>query len=646
MTIKNNENIHQNIQTQIRSVVGWIADALRDKTKLQVEANQPVTLALMALKRNLDIQAEELGDGGQLYQALISEVALIEQGVRVAQDVAKGLNNAYKFWNPALLSGDRFGLPLMTWEDLINFRDSDRAGERDKPYVMILRANPDNHQTVETALFTYTTRAPDLKALLLEIIDSLVPDLSEAFGAIGIHEVLGAQSEFAAILNNETLRFIITESGDGKTKRLCLSEFNLGLKGISTDLFSDTYMDLLGRFAEDSGKKGGEYFTPTALVDNALKFAPIFDITKTLSDNPNSVLRLGDPTAGSNTFLLKAYEAIIHCAKSQKIKIPSIKQFAFFAQELKSTQVGLGVFNMFYHGLASRLNPTEIELQLGRRLEQGGIVSRINGNSISEYTSKIGQQSGKLDWVLANPPYGTDDYGVVYANGARNDKADKRWVTGVPTRSEGEWAFIQTIVDLLSINGRATIVLPLGVLFRDGGQNFRQWLIEKDWVEAIIATPSNQFLTTSIPVCLFLINKDKPKNAQGGVFIINASADFTKQGKYNYWNVDSSLNAWNNRSEIENYSGFVSTEKLKKNKYSLAVNRYFSPKQEKEEYNPEELNKEILALQKESQIRSQWLFGEDGLSGVIGQAQQAWIKSQTFKKKIAEDGKTGETPDE
>ena len=637
--------ISQSVQNQIRTVVWSIADTLRDKTQLQVEAYQPVTLALMALKRNFDIQKEELNAGGKYFTSLASEVPLIQAGFRDAKDVALNLNVGLGFWNPSVLKTERFGLPLMTWDDLINFKDHDKA-TREEPYVMILRADPNHHlNDPNKAIWTYTTYATDLKALVLEIIDSLVPDLKESFGSIGIHNVLGAQSEQAATLSNKILREICSGvvGEEDQTNKFGLVNFDLGLQNISVDVFSDTYMDLLGRFAEDSGKKGGEYFTPTPLVVNALKFSSMDQIARQLSNDPTYVLRLGDPTAGSNTFLIKAHEEIMHEVNTQKLRAPSDKQFAFYAQELKSTQVGLGVFNMFYHGLASRLNPTETELQVGRRPEQGGIVSRVNGNSITEYLPKIGQQAGLLDLVLANPPYGTDDYGIVHATGARDGSktGDNRWLAGVPTRSEGEWAFIQTVVDLMAPTGRATIVLPLGVLFRDGGQNLRKWLIEKDWVEAVIATPSNQFLTTSIPVCLLLLNKNKQTH-QGGVYFINASNDFTKQGKFNHWDVEKSLNAWENKEEIANYSGFVSAEKLEKNKYSLAVNRYFAPPKEKVEYNPETLNAELLGLQVQSQARSQWLFGEDGLSGVMGQAMQAWMEAQKLSSTNPDNNGEGE----
>lgn len=622
----------QDVHTQIRAMVWAIADTLRDKTQLQVEGYQPVTLALLALKRNMDIQAEALAKGGQYFDKMSSEIPLINSGLRDPKDVALAFNNLYGFWNSSLISGDKFGLPMMTWDDLVNFKDSDTAGERTTPYKIEMRSNP---------IWTYSTKAPDLKALILEIVEHLTPDLKEAFGAFGIHTVLHTNGH-SATLSNTILREICHGVGDanGNTKTSKLAEFDLSLKNVSMDVFSDTYMDLLGRFAEDSGKKGGEYFTPTPLIDKTLQFAHLETFAQKLSDDPSYIFSMGDPTAGSNTFVIRTYEIIMRIARDSSWRQPQKNQFALFTQELKTTQVGLGLVNMFYHGLASRLNLTPAEIQVGRRLDQGGGVGRGTGNTITEYTNNIGKQSNSLDFVGANPPYGTDDYGITYATTAPIEK-DKRWTAGVPTRSEGEWAFIQTIVDLLSPTGRATVILPLGVLFRDGGQNFRQWLIEKDWIEAVVSTPSNQFLTTSIPVCILVLNKNKTQSLNG-VYFINASNDFTKQGKFNHWDDGKSIAAWQTREEIPYYSGFISADKLKKNKYSLAVNRYFAPPKAKIDHNPMLLNQELLVLQQDNAARQQWLFGEDGVSGVFGQAQAAWAETQGVLKD--QDNTTGDEP--
>lgn len=600
----------------VRAAIWWVADTLRDRTNLQVESYQPVALALMALKRNFDTQSEQMRDGRKINLMLASQIPMIQSGLRDAKDVMREINHVYGFWDSSMIQGDHFGVPLMTWADLANFKDSETEGRREKPYVMVMRANPPGHQTEETALFTYTTYAPDLKSFILEIISLMVPGLREAFGAIGIHGVLGSQSEHAATLSNSILRELCTSHGTGQAARL--ADFDLGIEAVSVDVFSDAYMDLLSRFAEASGKRGGEYFTPTPLAINTLLFTPMEKFAQMMSDDPSFVFRIADPAAGSNTFLLKAHKYLRQVASNMGLPEPTPAQFAFFAQELKNTQVGLGIFNMFYHGLADRLNLDEDEIYVGRAHEATGIVHRTTGNTITEYIPKIGKQAGKIHLIAANPPYGVADYGIAHALEARNDPMDNRWTSGVPTRSEGEWSFVQSIVDLLSPIGFAAIVLPLGVLFRDGGSEYRNWLIEKDWIEGIIAAPSNQFLTTSIPVCLMLINKNKAPEARGGVFFVNASEDFQKVGKFNEWQISKSLGAWRTRSEIAGYSGFVSKERLQKAaKQSMAVNRWFSPIKEKVAHDPQAMAEDISALRSAMAVRSTWLDGVFSQAGKL-----------------------------
>lgn len=617
------------VYQQVQAVVWGIADTLRDKTGLQVESYQPVTLALMGLKRHLDIQAEQLRDGGLAAQILADHYALMVGGFQDPRRVAQQINlreraegdcrpgeavlssaldqGGNSFWDSKAIAGDRFGLPVMTWADLVGFQGGP-IPPASAGHVLILRANPEGHRTAETALFTYTTQAQDFKSLLLELLDSLVPDLREAYGAIGIHNVLGPQSEHSASLSNPILRDLCTLSGEGSSRHL--ADFDLGLDSVSQDVFSDTYMNLLQRFAETSGKRGGEYFTPTPLVDNIIRFLPLEETIRRLSADPTQVLRVADPTSGSNTFLLKYYEALVHEAKRLNLPIPRPRQFAFFAQELKNTQVGLGIINLFHHGLVHRLNLTESEIYTGRAPSQGGLLGRTVGNSIGDYAAKIGQQANKVDVVLGNPPYGVDDYGVVYASGARNHPADHRWGAGVPTRSEGEWAFIQTAVDLISPAGRGALVMPMGVLFRDGGRVFREWLIEKDWIEGVITTPANQFLTTTIPVCLVFFNKAKPAADRDSVFIINASEDFTKVGKFNHWNVDRALQAWHLREENPGYSGRITVDRLRKAAgYPLTASRWFAPQKEKQAHDPQALTQKMEDLHVKIQARSAWLNG-------------------------------------
>ena len=590
---------------KLQNVVWNIADTLRDKSGLQVDGYRPVTLVLLALKRNLDTQARLQQPGKWVFDEMTKQASLLDTGIMTGLDFARDVNAKTEIFDPAVFAAnsdkkDRACAPLLRWEDLVAFSDIGES-ERKAPITLKLAANPDGK-----SWFTYTTKAGNLKKLIEEIVEVHVADLREAFGAIGLHAALFPADPNAATLSPEILRELVDD----------LALVDMSLEAIPGDVFSDVYMDLLGRFAADSGKKGGDFFTPTPLIKGGLRMLPIDQMARDLAANPNKRIVVADPTAGAFTFLTQFYDAIQASAQAQGLGALDKRQFVFHAQELTPIQAGLGVFNFFFHGLATRLAPiTPLEEVNGRSLSAGGAVGRILGNTIDNYISKIGHQAGKVDLVLANPPYGTADYGLDYANGA-NAKVDKRWHVGKPTRSEGEWAFINTVVDLLSPTGKALIVLPLGVLFREGGKAFRQYLAEKNWIEGVVSLPSNQFLTTQIPVCMLFLNKDPDHDFWGnprrhGVFLVNAADDFTKTGKLNHWDQDDSVEFWINRQDKPGYGGFVPIETLRaeRNDFNLSINRYFAKLQVKANLDPSLLGARVAQIQERLSKRAEWMDG-------------------------------------
>lgn len=621
--------LHAQQFRQLQGVVWNIADVLRDKSGLQVDGYRPVTLVLLALKRNLDTVARLQQPGRWIQTELAKQTAMLDTGLMTGEDFARQVNQRTEIFDPAIFAANspkanKSCVTLMTWKDLLEFPETSEA-QRTNDITLNLSLNPQGK-----SWFTYTTRAGNLKTLMEELVSLHVADLREAFGAIGLHAALTPGDVHAPKLDQDVLRELVDD----------LATVDVSLEAIPGDVFSDVYMDLLGRFAADSGKKGGDFFTPTPLVKGGLRMLPIDRMARDLAANPTKRILIADPTAGAGTFLTQVYDAIQESAEKQGFGKLDRRQFCFHAQELTPIQAGLSVFNFFFHGLAARLSTlTPFEEANGRPLSAGGAVGRIVGNTISDYTAKLGQMAGKVDLVLANPPYGTADYGLDYANAPA--EGDMRWHVGVPTRSEGEWAFVNTVVDLLAPTGKALIVLPLGVLFRDGGKAFRQFLVEKNWIEGIVSLPANQFLTTQIPVCLLFLNKDTELDFWGkprkhGVFMVNAAEDFTKTGKLNHWEQDSAVEFWAAREDKPGYGGFVPVDTLRseRNGYNLSINRYYSPIREKEVLDPTSLAQEVQAVQARLQARSVWLDGQPGEGG--GLWAQAIVASAASAQTLEE----------
>ena len=129
----------------------------------------------------------------------------------------------------------------------------------------------------------------------------------------------------------------------------------------------------------------------------------------------------------------------------------------------------------------------------------------------------------EFDIVIANPPFSLKNWGY---EEAQNDPF-RRFRFGIPPKGYGDYAFVQHMITTLNPRGRAGVVLPHGALFRGGAEGkIRKGILEEDLVEAVIGLPSNLFFGTGIPACLFIMNKNKPKERKGKVFFLYGANDF------------------------------------------------------------------------------------------------------------------------
>ncbi len=529
------------LYTEIRKIVWGFADVCRDHGSGTVEDYAKIVLPTCLLKRILDLQLEFNQKEGAEYFAPVLE------GLADAEGALEGLNGvegSYSFFdfkhmkkeglNPAML--------LISWLDIMNFQDNPNSEERSVGVNGKLLFGQ-----------TYITTAKTSTDLMFEIIGGFSSQIRHVFNTFEYRQL---------ILEKNVLPFEYFY----QTCHNELSKYAFTMANISSDIFSNIYMDLTGRFASDAGKKGGEFFTPTHLVINGWRFLDIEDYAKRLVSGELKNLSIADPTAGSNTLLICGYDMIK--ARCEELSPGFVKksQFAFYGQELKAFQYCLGVMNMAFHNTLREYN-------------YGIDIADQNSNVITNYFNGIGKMRKKMDIVVANPPYGTKNYGIEYAEGHRT--TDQRWEFGVPKKSEGEYAFLMTIYDLLNDNGRALVFMPLGTLFRDSGKDIRRQLVELhdlmgiDVVEGIVVLPSNMFLTTTIPVAIWILRKDKKEKDIGKVFMVNASEDFEKIGKFNEWQPEKSIKNYLNRIPEDNYSGWIDVEKMRKSNYNLSVSRYF-----------------------------------------------------------------------
>lgn len=352
-----------------------------------------------------------------------------------------------------------------------------------------------------------------------------------------------------------------------------LDKYKLDLKHAEEDFFADAYMDLTGRFAEGEGKKGGEFHTPSDLVKACIELMPpeLYD---------GKALKIGDIASGASTFMVyaaKKIEKLKNGTTAEKKRFINAN-VEFITQEKNEFAWRMGEQNILFHGYDNHRS--------------------FKGNTISDWKNGfIGDYEGKLDYIYANPPYGLKDYGMEYAKA--NSTKEDRWSMGIPNKSEGEYAFLLSILNLLNDKGKALVVLPLGTLFKDSTQAIRQRIIENDWLEGIIALPNKMFLTTSIPVCLWIINKNKKEDDKNKIFMIDATKDITKNGKFNKWNQEKSIENYKYKKINSGFSEYIDLTTIKDNNYNLLTSKYLITDQEDNLINIAEVETSISLIYKE-----------------------------------------------
>jgi len=329
------------------------------------------------------------------------------------------------------------------------------------------------------------------------------------------------------------------------------------------DILGRAYEYLIAQFADDAGKKGGEFYTPKEVVSLLVEIL-----------DPREGTYVCDPTCGSGGMLVQS----VYHLKSLK---ENFKNIVLHGQEKNIGTWAICKMNMLLHGLA------------GARLEKGDTIRE----------PKL-VQNGRLinyDIVIANPPFSLKNWGIEVAE----KDSFRRFRFGVPPKSYGDYAFVQHMISTLKPSGRAGVVMPHGVLFRGGAEGkIRQGILEEDLLEAVIGLPSNLFYGASIPACLFIINKKKPAERKGKVFFLYGAKDYQEeknQNKLRPQDIEKIVNAYRSYSTIEKYCRAVSLDEVRRNDYNLNIPRYIDITEEEA---PIDVQKTIDELNKLKADRS------------------------------------------
>lgn len=383
------------------------------------------------------------------------------------------------------------------------------------------------------------------------------PELDKAFKAI---EDCPKNAELVGVLT--TANYNDKERvPDKKLSQLILKfdSVNLANSNLeSEDVLGDAYQYLIKEFADESGKKGGEFYTPAEVVK------VMVNIVK-----PKEGERIYDPTCGSGGMLIQSIKYI-------KEHGGNPKNVSLFGQEINLSTWAICKMNMLFHGAK------------GADIQKGDTIR-----------NPMHTEAGHLktfDKILANPPFSLKNWGY---EEAQNDKYD-RFHYGIPPKSYGDLAFVSHMVASLNDKGIMATVVPHGVLFRSGAeQKIRQGFVDDDLIEAVIGLPSNIFYGTGIPAAVLVINKNKPQQRKDRVLFIDASQGFVKDGNKNKLrdeDIQRIVEAFDKFEDIEKYASVVEKQDIIDNDYNLNISRYVDTTEEEEEIDIDNVLKEIKQL--------------------------------------------------
>lgn len=349
---------------------------------------------------------------------------------------------------------------------------------------------------------------------------------------------------------NARLKHLLADFND---ERLDMRPSRIGHR----DVFGDVYEYLIGLFAANAGKKGGEFYTPPEVSTLLAKLV-----------NPQPGNTICDPACGSGSLLIRVAKEV----KSDN--------FQLFGQEVNGQTWALCRMNMFLHGMDSA------------RIEW---CNTLTGPKLVDPDKP--DRLMKFDIVVANPPFSLDKWGQEQAEHDRFN----RYHRGLPPKSKGDYAFISHMVEsALEDGGKVGVIVPHGVLFRGGAEGkIREQFIKENLLDAVIGLPANLFYGTGIPAAILLFEKGRKKE---GVAFIDASHDFEqnkRQNRLRAEDIEKIVRTLRARKEVERYCHIATPTKLLEEEFNLNIPRFVDTFEPEKEVDVAAVQEDITRLERE-----------------------------------------------
>lgn len=403
--------------------------------------------------------------------------------------------------------------------------------------------------------------------------ENLNETLSGVFRAIE-SSARGSESEgdFAGLfddldVNSKKLGGTVEQRNDRLVKLMNgVGEMKLGdYKENTIDAFGDAYEFLMGMYASNAGKSGGEFFTPQEVSEL---------LTRLAVGDKKEVNKVYDPACGSGSLLLKA----------AKVLGKDHVRLGFYGQEINITTYNLCRINMFLHDIGY----DKFDIALGDTL-----------------TSPQHWDDQPFEVIVSNPPYSIKWEGDSDATLINDPRFSPAGV--LAPKSKADLAFIMHSLTFLATNGTAAIVCFPGIMYRGGAEKkIRQYLVDNNFIDAVIQLPDNLFFGTSIATCILVMKKGKRDNK---VLFVDASDECVKVTNNNRLTADNIANVLaivkERKEKVDYKSRLVHRDEIAENDFNLSVSTYVEQKDTREKIDIVKLEAEIKEIvEKEAKLRA------------------------------------------
>jgi type I restriction enzyme M protein len=315
-------------------------------------------------------------------------------------------------------------------------------------------------------------------------------------------------------------------------------KYELTNANVDAKMLGDAYEYLIAQFADDAGKKGGEFYTPKPVVRLMVEVL-----------EPEEGMTIYDPACGAGGILYEIHDFLRRAGLNPK-------SIHLYGQEKNLNTWAICMMSLLLHGVDDMTIARGDTLRDPKFLNEDGSLK-------------------KFDIVAANPPFSLKSWGKKLW---KSGDPFGRDVYGMPPKNYGDFAFIQHMIASLSPTGRMAVVVPHGVLFRGRSEGrIRKKVLQADLIEAVVGLGENLFYGTSIPAAIVFINKDKPAERREKVLIVNGEKEYSEGKNQNHLedeHVAKFAEAVHRYEDQELLARVVELEEIAENDYNLNLSRY------------------------------------------------------------------------